>query len=289
MARRVAVVTASDAGYFRLLQGLVLSLEAVRAEVDVCFLDLGCTAGQLAWISARATAVKPAEWHFPEPVQRGEPAHRKALTVRAFMRDYFPGYEVYLWLDSDIWVQDGASVALYAQAARHSAIAICAEVYGRYDICRTMANKHLREKHFHYATYYGEEVAHRYCLRPMLNAGAFALAESSPYWEAYRVRLAEAVKAERMDYCDQMSLNLAVWQTGGETILPPRHNWLCNSAYPMYDPAANRLVDHYFPHEPIGIVHLAGPDKLEKFSAVTTLCTDGRRAKLNILFRSGDY
>jgi len=289
MARRVAVVTASDSGYFRLLQGLVLSLEAADADVDVCFLDLGCTPEQLAWVGTRAAGVVPAEWHFPEPAQRGEPAHRKSQTARAFMRDYFPGYEVYLWLDSDTWVQDGASVALYAEAARHSDIAICAEVHGRYDICRTMANKHLREKHFWFAHYFGSEVADRYCLRPMLNAGAFALSESSPYWEAYRDRLAEAMKAERMDYSDQMSLNLAVWRMGGEAILPARHNWLCNSAFPMYDPAAKRLVDHYYPHEPLGIVHLAGPDKLGTFSDVTAMCTDGRRAKLNILYRSGNY
>jgi len=37
MARRVAVVTVSNSGYFRLLQGLVLSLEAADADVDVCF------------------------------------------------------------------------------------------------------------------------------------------------------------------------------------------------------------------------------------------------------------
>ncbi|HEY0833608.1 MAG TPA: hypothetical protein VGE72_06815 [Azospirillum sp.] len=289
MARRVAVVTASDAGYFRLLQGLVLSLEAVRADVDVCVLDLGCTAEQLDWIGARTAAVSPAEWHFPEPAQRGEPAHRKALTVRAFMRDYFPGYEVYLWLDSDIWVQDGASVALYADAARHSDIAICAEVHGRYDICRTMANKHLKEKHFYYKHYFGEEVANRYCLRPMLNAGAFALTESSPYWEAYRVRLAEAVKAEHMNYSDQMSLNLAVWKTGGEALLPVRHNWLCNSAYPMVDRDTGTLVDHYYPHEPVGIVHLAGPEKLERFAAVKAMCPGGGHTTANLLYRQGDY
>ena len=53
----------------------------------------------------------------------------KALTARPFLPRYFPGFDLYFWIDADCWVQQGDAIALFLRAARTGALAAAPEIH----------------------------------------------------------------------------------------------------------------------------------------------------------------
>jgi len=103
--------------YFELLVELVESLKGTALYKDIPFyvLDLGLTDRQKHILSGISQGIVVPNWDFiftPEP-----PSHRKCIIARAFLENYFPGYEYYFWLDADSWVQSETSLDAFINMA----------------------------------------------------------------------------------------------------------------------------------------------------------------------------
>ena len=213
----------------------------------------------------------------------GAPTHAAALYSRPYLRDYFPGHEVYMWMDADVWVQDFSAVALYLdQAARPDiGLAITPELHRDYLLTqhRKHAEPYWRMIEGRYHELFGADVAATMKYVAMCNAGVFAMAAASAYWETFRTQLAIAAARGHAYLLNQLILNLTIQKHGAVARLPATCNWLCNLRPPLRDAATGRWTTPSPPHEEIGILHLAGINEKDAYL--------GRHREL--LFDQGRY
>lgn len=263
---RIAVVSGANAAYWPLLSGTVASLAAARGSVDfdLCVFDLGLAPAHLAALADAGARVVQPGWDLDFPGRADTPVHFQAMTARPFLPKHFPGYETYLWIDADAWVQVPAVLDVYLAAAGRGQIALAAQ------IDRAYKQHYKRTKllgwthnHKHYRLGWGWRAADRFGRMPILNSGAFALAGDAPHWAAWADTLAAGLRRTRHKLVEQTALNLVIYRDRlAATFLPAWCNWLCDAARPAVDPAVDpaqgMLVEPHAPHQPLGIVHLAG-------------------------------
>lgn len=284
----LAIVTAADSRYFNYAKGLVLSLLAARGPLRcaLCCIDVGCDEDELAWLRAHVDHVAEGRWDVAFPAQARTPRHLQALTCRPFLPEYFPGHEVYLWIDADAWVQDWAAVELFVEAASTGELAVVPEIDRSYS-CHYDTGLARLWMHRCYTAAFNIEVANRFWWMPVLGAGAFACRRGAPPWLAWAKRLGSAVR-RTLYAVDQTSLNYAVYRHEIRAhFLPSTCNWMCTYALPMLDEATGALVDPNLPRAPLGVVHLAGPVPKRKRVRLSTVA--GTKVWRSLKYRGGDY
>ncbi len=128
---RLLIVTAADETFVPLLKGLVESLHrhGTPQRGHFACLDVGLAAGSRDWLRGYTDRVVNPEWDIPldDALAIAKP-HLRAITARPFLPRYFPGYDIYLWMDADTWVQEWYAIDWYAAAAADGRLAIAAEV-----------------------------------------------------------------------------------------------------------------------------------------------------------------
>src|SRR5262249_49941592 len=120
MIGRVLLVTGSDAAFFPMVRGTIRSVrdKPQGQQVVVAFFDRGCTSEQRRWLREQVDEVREPGWDFEFPNRIGLPGYVRAQLARPFLPKYFPGYDLYFWLDADAWVQDWSAVELLVQGAQ---------------------------------------------------------------------------------------------------------------------------------------------------------------------------
>ena len=122
-------VSGCDANYFPLLLEWLHSVRRFKeAEAfDICILDAGLTDEQRERLKPHVTSIVNPDWpaDFPAHKKRGE--YLKACICRPFIPDMFPGYETYIWMDADTWVQGWRAVELYLEGAKRGKLTITAQ------------------------------------------------------------------------------------------------------------------------------------------------------------------
>jgi len=53
-----------------------------------------------------------------------------AFLVRPYLREYFPCYDIYLWIDSDVWLQSPDMLRALIEGAARKGMAIAGLVCG---------------------------------------------------------------------------------------------------------------------------------------------------------------
>ena len=274
-AAGLVLVSAADAGYFPLLQDLVLSVRAQRPGAAIGVLVLGLLPEQRDWLAARVAHVVRPEWDVDFPGRDRAPEAFKAQVARPFLPRHFPGYEMYLWIDADAWLQDGRAIELYCAAAGQDRLAIVPEIDRAYKrhykrpklFGRTLAWKNYREA-------FGWRAADRLGRNPMVNCGVFALHREAPHWHIWGRLIAQVLQRTRFFYAEQTALNYAIFAEHlPVNFLPAYCNWLAGDAAPAFDARRGLFVEPYAPHEPIGVMHLAGPE--QKTQRFRLQCLDG--------------
>ena len=91
-------------------------------------LDCGLTAEQRGG-SPTGSDLRHARMGFRLPGRARLKDGYKALTARPFLPRYFPGFDLYFWIDADCWVQQGDALALFQRAARTGALAVAPEIH----------------------------------------------------------------------------------------------------------------------------------------------------------------
>jgi hypothetical protein len=260
------VVTGCDAAHFDLAGELLASVAqaAPQRAFAVGFVHVGGEAlpPQIARAVDHIVAIAD-EAYVVEGRQGFRLAH---LAVKARLPELFPGFDTYVWLDGDTWVQNAAGVDQVAGCAARADIALHPELDANY-LAEPIPSQRSR---WLYPELYGEEEARALIATPMVNGGVFAARAASPLWALWQGALAElrdqiAGKPD-LFLSDQIPLHRLVAK-GRLSVYPLRavNNWMIHAARPAVDLRRKRLVAPTFPHEEINIVHLTGTTKMVQY------------------------
>ncbi|WP_147329545.1 hypothetical protein [Paraburkholderia sp. DHOC27] len=245
-----------------LLQGLLDSLKQFGNPLPfsaVGCLDVGLSEGNRASLATQGVQVVEARWDLPvEPALQKLTPHLRSLTARPFLPDYFPGYDIYLWIDCDAWVQERFVFEWFFRAAKDGALAVAPEIDRSYNqrIGHSWKADRLRR-------YYGENAAEKMLTQHYFNAGVFAMRADAPHWSHWAAHFEAGLKATGGTLvCDQTALNHAIWSHQLPMHpLPSTCNWLCHLALPAFDFARQKFCEPLFPHSPLGVLHLTANTK----------------------------
>ena len=262
------IVSLADSNYFELLNELIDSIKRFdeSKNVAICILDAGLTEDQKLKLSQKVDDIKPEEWDIKVPAFKVMGKEwLKSQVSRAFLPKYFPGYEKYLWIDADAWVNKWEALELYFKGSNANKLAISTSAdrsYGRVLRADWLIGSIAKVKSQNYkhakSSGFSETVARKIALMPHLNIGVFCLNADAPHWVVWQKNLKQALSSGKIFGSEQVAMNIAIYVDDLEIeILPAYCNWTL--IYRLkFDTVNNTLVEPYLPNHEIGIIHLAG-------------------------------
>lgn len=259
---RPIVVTGCDARHFELAADLLASLRDRRGtDLTVGFIHIGGGSLPTA-ISGLVDHVASVE-EDSSVGARGYPLAR--LIVKPRIPDLFPGFDPYVWLDSDTWVQNAAGIDQLIHCAGLADICAHPEADPDY-FNRQVPDPHTINV---YRSLFGQEETERHVRFTMVNAGVFAARAASPLWAKWKATLSQlrtAAFEQNPYYSDQIPLHRLI-SLGELKVHPLRavNNWLTYHSYPAINLERKKLLTPSFPHQEINIIHLVSISKDARF------------------------
>ena len=298
--KKNVIVSLADANYFLLLEELVDSIKRFKESEDIaiCILDAGLNQDQKEKLSKKVDVIKPAEWDIEVPNFKVKGKEwLKSQVSRAFLPNYFPNYEKYLWIDADAWVNSWYSIELFLKGCENKKLSIATSAdraYGRVLRAEWFFKSFAKIKSQNYkhakSSGFSEKIARQVALKPHLNIGVFALEANAPHWEVWQKNLKKALSGGKIWGSEQIAMNITIYCDGlNAEILPAYCNWTLIEAL-KFDLKKNSLVEPYLPNHEIGIVHFAGKnnDQIRKdknfLSKIETL--DGETIEKKLRFNN---
>lgn len=277
------IVTGADSKFFELVQGTILSIREKPQgnSVDIGFFDVGCTPEQLQWIGQYVDYIVEPDWNYNVPDVDKKPRYLKALVSKPFLPEYFPGYEVYIWIDADAWVQDWSAIDLLVLGAKRKGFSIVPELVAKHK------NRPWMQAwiSWHYHVHFHHTEFDRLDIEPMLNVGVFSGARQSIHWSIWGKRLGQAI-SRCLDFpTEQFALNVAIYRDIGldrVELLPLNCNWVAHYEMPQWDLQRKIWVDPFPPHNPVGIIHLTADVKVRPTHIVLT--TEGFKIEASLRY-----
>ena len=266
--KKNVIVSLADANYFPLLEELINSIKRFKdsESVAICILDAGLTEQQKEKLANKVDEIKTAKWDIEVPNFKVKGKEwLKSQVSRAFLPRYFPGYEKYLWIDADAWVNSWYPIELFLKGCENQKLSISSSAdrsYGRvlraewffggFAKIKSQNYKHAKSSGF------SEKVARKVALQPHLNIGVFALEGKAPHWEVWQKNLKKALSSGKIWGSEQIAMNITIYFDELDVeILPAYCNWTLIEAL-KFDKKRDTLVEPYLPNHEIGIVHFAG-------------------------------
>jgi hypothetical protein len=290
---KTIVISAADRVYAPLVNDLFSSLKALKfqAHFDLGLIDvgLGDDANRKHFVDMGIQVV-PAKVDIDYPSRTEWEAKipgLRTLTATPFLRSYFPGYDVYVWMDADMWAQTPEALdTMIAGATGSQAIFIAQELDRCYNDFYTNSGVWQKFSGWYHAGF-PPDVAAAMMLKPMLNVGIYAMSNDSPVWDAWADIYGAALQRvgalrEETFMAHQLAMNIALYLHGKPcAIMPASYNWLTYFALPMIDPITGMYVETLPPYRPISIMHLTRANKLavEKIQ-----CLDGAIVERQLMF-----
>ena len=266
--KKNVIVSLADSNYFELLNELIDSIKRFdeSKNVAICILDAGLTEDQKLKLSQKVDDIKSAEWDIKVPAFKVMGKEwLKSQVSRAFLPKYFPGYEKYLWIDADAWVNKWEALDLYFKGSNANKLAISTSAdrsYGRVLRADWLIGSIAKVKSQNYkhakSSGFSETVARKIALMPHLNIGVFCLNADAPHWVVWQKNLKQALSSGKIFGSEQVAMNIVIYVNDLEIeILPAYCNWTLINRL-KFDTVNNTLVEPYLPNHEIGIIHLAG-------------------------------
>ncbi len=296
--KKNVIISLADSNYFELLNELIDSIKRFEESknIAICILNAGLKNNEVESLSKKVDEIKDANWDIEVPKHKiGQKEWLKSQVSRAFIPNYFPGYEKYLWIDADAWVNSWEAIELYFKGCNNNKLAISTSAdrsYGRVLraewFLKSLAT--IKSQNYKHAKSSGfsEKIARKVALMPHLNIGVFSLEKNAPHWQVWQKNLKQALSKGKIWGSEQIAMNITIYVDELPVeILPAYCNWtLINKL--KYDQIQNTLVEYYLPHHKIGIIHLAGKNNdhirynKEYLSEIETL--DGKNIKKKLRF-----
>jgi len=263
-----AIVTLADSNYFELLIELINSIKRFEQSknISICVLDAGLRDDQIQILKNKVSLIKKANWDIEVPKFKvlGK-EWLKSQVSRAFLPNYFPDFEEYLWIDCDAWVNSWDCIELYFKATENGKIGITQTIgpgykvmarvkwiFGKYAEIKSQNYKHAKKSGF------PESTARKIAFAPHLNIGVFSLQKSSKNWEIWQNNLRKALKSGSIFGSEGLAINVSVYVDNiNAEFLPLTCNWIASNVLPKFDQETNNFVEPYLPYSKIGIMHLA--------------------------------
>ncbi len=282
--KKIAVVTGSDKKYFPYLKSLILSLKNSGAlnVVDLCILDAENNSEYLAEFEDIITQKKNAKFSLALKF-KDKLNWFKLLTERPFIKDYFPGYEKYIWLDADTFVLNSDAFNILDKATEVQDIAIAPELNETYVFKN---NKFGIKKLFfsyyklsgwsfkNYKKYFSNELAEDLFFKPLFNNGVFCIKSNSQIWEKWKKEYQKALFKAKTSYgikTDQLSLNKVLYENFNLiSILDATNNWIIKKSEPL-TLDNNVLLTPSYPKKRINILHFTNMKFDEEFECKNLL------------------
>ena len=135
--KKNVIVSLADSNYFDLVNELINSIKRFEQseQVAICILNAGLKEEEIQILSKKVDEIKDAKWDIEVPKYKvGNKEWLKSQVSRAFIPNYFPSYEKYLWIDADAWVNSWESIELYFKGCEKNKLAISTSAdrsYGR--------------------------------------------------------------------------------------------------------------------------------------------------------------
>ena len=263
-----AIVTLADSNYFELHLELINSINKFKESnnISICILEAGLKENEIEILKTKVDIIKKAKWDIPVPSYKTIGKEwLKSQVSRAFLPDYFPDFEKYLWIDCDAWVNSWDSVELYFEACNNGKLGITQSIgpgykiltkvkwiLGKVALIKSQNYKHAKRSGF------SENVARKIAFAPHINIGVFSLEKKSNCWKLWQKILKKALSAGRIFGSEGLAINIAVYEENADVeFLPLYCNWITSNVLPKFDINKNTFVEPYLPHNQIGIMHLA--------------------------------
>ena len=266
--KKNVIISLADSNYFLLLDELIDSIKRFKEsqEIAICILDAGLEDKQKEILKKKVDSIESADWDIkvPEAKVKGK-EWLKSQVSRAFLPKYFPGYEKYIWIDADAWVNSWYPIKLLLKGCENNKLSIVSSAdraYGRVLRAEWVFRSFARIKSQNYkhakSSGFSETIARQVALKPHLNIGVFALQANSTHWEIWQKNLKKALSSGKVWGSEQIAMNITIYSDGLDVeILPAYCNWTLIEAL-KFDKIRNTLVEPYLPNHEIGIVHFAG-------------------------------
>lgn len=295
---RIALVSSADARYFPMLREWIHSIRRCpqSRDMNICILDVGLTQAQVQTLNAPDIVVRSAQWPKALPAWkiRGRDWLRACIN-RPFLREIFPGYDYYLWMDADTWVQDWTAPALFLEGAATGKLAIVPQAdraWPKGMRLSWLGPMPWKPRGFYWTNArkaFGIRTAQQMFPHHVLNAGVFCLHAEASHWELWQTLILKALDRGKIFTAEQLTLGMCVHIHGLPVeLLPAWCNWLCEVA-PMWDLKEGGFVEPFLPRHRIGIMHLSGRDSMRVNRAATDLIQDSEGNRIPMSLRYPYY
>jgi hypothetical protein len=276
---KITFISSADSNYYPMLREWIHSIRrfSQSADMDICILDVGMSEEQVETIRPLVNDIKTADWpsKIPQSRIRGR-EFIKACVNRPFLKDYFPGYDLYFWMDADTWVQNWKPLEYFIEGAKRGKMSLTSQSDRSYP--KGMRVKWLFDWPWKVRGFYftnARKAFGRYMARELFPyhvvlAGAFCLHKDAPHWEKWQELILKALKKGKPFTSEQLTLGVMIHiEKLPAEIMPAWCHWLCEFK-PLWDEANSRWVEPFLPHEELGILHLSGYDKMRVDRSDTT-------------------
>jgi len=264
MVQKTCIVIAGDSNIFPLTIGCLLSISELRKkDIAINFIDTGCSLDQLERIKVltdRIIKFNEVLSIFPKGDLR---PYWRAQACRPFIHKYFPEYEIYFWLDSDLWFQNSLSIIDLIKNVEKFGSVIASEFYEGYETFQDLAkSKHYYMQKKNFMNFYKDKI--NINDDAYYNIGVLGISKSSGLFEEFEKVLKTLYGIVYTHMTDQIAFNEVLYKTKLYTSTSPLNNWMCNLGSPIFlngfflDPSKN--------NSKINILHLSGKSKLKKYS-----------------------
>jgi len=267
MEKKRTIVTLADANYYHMLTELIDSIKRFpeSKNISICVLDAGLEDHQVQELANKVFSIKKAEWDIEVPFFKKKKEWLKSQVSRAFLPNYFPDFDKYLWIDSDAWVNSWDCIENYFTACDNNKLGITQTIgpgykivskvkwiIGKLAIIKSQNYKHAKSSGI------SEKDSRKLAFAPHINIGVFSLEKNSPTWKIWQNNLKTTLSKGKIFGSEGLAINMSVYINNIPTeFLPLNHNWILSNLLPIIDEKNNSFKEPYIPNNEIGIMHLA--------------------------------
>ncbi len=285
-----AVVFSCDENFFGLAKGLVLSLRQKPNDIspkNIYFLDIGASHNSLQWLEAQGVSIirNVEKFCLPEQVSEAGRNYRVAQLLRPELPRIITGYDYYMWIDTDVWLQDLSSLTVFRRAAeaKHGAAVVVPTIDCTYSILLEDCSSFTKYAQEWYTPLYGPAIANEFSRKIIFNSGMFCMAASSRLWDAWRQELSKVRYGEiKNDFCkhlaEQTCFNYLLHTTKNYSILDATYNYNVHLGCARRNSDTGRVTTIQEIEREISVVHLTYSSKFISYYL-----------NAGLLFDAGDY
>ena len=266
--KKNVIVTGSDKKYYPFLKNLINSLiNSNSLDIcDLCILDVEDNSQYLEELNSKITKKKKANFNL-NILFKDRQDWFKLLTERPFMKDYFPGYDKYIWMDADTEVLSNDGIKNIIDACEDKDLAIAPEINESYVFKNSKFGIKKIFKSFYkisgwsfknYRKYFSDRIGEDLFFKPLFNNGIFCLKSTSKIWDLWKTEYQGALNKAKTSYgikTDQLSLNKIIYENFEKiSILDSTNNWLVSRSEKIKR-INNDFFTPSFPNRKINILH----------------------------------